>query len=325
LKAQAKSTSAAITDLKGRLPAFSLEHVFEHSKHPELDAYWQLYGFNSVLSREASSDAQYYFGAQTLADYAIASHYWSNPSSRGTVLVVHGLFDHVGLYLPLVKRLLDENYSVFAIDLPEHGLSSGEYGDLSHFQSYYAVIDDFAREVMPVIGGPWFSVGQSTGASVLMGHILLSVEPSFERSVFFAPLVRPKAYWSVRLLHLFLSPFLKRIKRSFTVNSHDQSFCDFLKYEDPLQQRYISVAWVGAMLEWVEAFSSFPVSDHSVFIVQGRNDSTVDSHYNIDAITQKFPNIRLCDVLDSMHHITRESQGRQKQAFDLAVEFLEGT
>ena len=65
-------------------------------------------------------------------------HYFRLPESaspKGTVFILHGYFDHVGLYTQLIDRCLGAGFDVLAYDQPGHGLSSGTLTAIGSFGS----------------------------------------------------------------------------------------------------------------------------------------------------------------------------------------------
>lgn len=105
--------------------------------------------------------------ADTLAVYD-----WLLPStstSRGTVLLVHGLGEHMGRYQHVAAHLNNRGFAVRGYDHYGHGQSSGPRGGLP---SDTRLLDDVARMVddtrtqMPA-GSPLILLGHSMGGGVV--------------------------------------------------------------------------------------------------------------------------------------------------------------
>ena len=290
-------------------------------------AYFSFYGFDKVRV----DGYVHSFGGLDLAGYRIATHVWVNPEATYNILVVPGLFDHAGLFLDVVHALLQKQYNVVTIDLPGHGLSSGPAAAINNFDEYSLLISECLTTLSTDLPKPWHALGQSTGCAAIMNYLLLlpSAQPNrvpFEKVVLLAPLLRPVHYGIVRLSYRLLSAFVKHTKRNFTHNSHDSVFLNFIAEKDPLQPRFISVAWVGAMIRWAEEFTDKPTSDVSInasmLIVQGTDDQTVDFEYNIPHIKSKFPACSVAYVGGAMHHLARESDIYRTQVLKNVSEFL---
>ena len=323
-----------------RLPNLQLSsHTYARAEgvYADFAEYFAFYGFDRV----SVNGYVHNFGGLDLAGYRIATHVWVNSEARANILVVPGLFDHAGLFLDVVHALLQAHYNVVTIDLPGHGLSSGSTAAINNFDEYSLLIDACLATLSTDLPKPWHALGQSTGCAAIMNYLLLppsiatnAVQPNsnqsnripLEKVVLLAPLLRPVHYWAVRLAHRLFSSFIKHTKRNFTHNSHDSEFLNFIAEKDPLQARFISVAWVGAMIRWVEEFVDKPTSDVTnkvpILLVQGTDDQTVDFEYNIPHIKNKFPTCHVAYIGGAMHHLARESDTYREQVFKNVSEFL---
>lgn len=98
---------------------------------------------------------------------------------RGTVLLVHGLGEHVGRYDPVARRLNDWGFAVRGYDHYGHGESSGPRGGLT---SDLRLLDDLAdlvdatRARMPQ-GQPLVLLGHSMGGLVAARLVSLNLCP----------------------------------------------------------------------------------------------------------------------------------------------------
>ncbi len=304
--------------LKGKLPELNFEQPFSKYQDEPYCSYFKIYGFkelNGLFER-------HYFGSLDLCGYRIATHIWLPANPKANVLLVHGLFDHVGLFLHAVAALLKDNYTVVAFDLPEHGLSSGKYGELSSFSVYASVVEGCITHTSEQLPGQWHAVGQSTGSAALMKHLLFDQNHRISKLVLLAPLIYPRSWRSIKFLYHLLSPFLHRVRRGFEVNSHDTAFCHFLEKEDPLQERYVAVRWVGAMMKWARDFKTAKINTMPVLTIQGTEDTTVDFRYNLQLLAQKYTNMQIANIEGAMHHLPCEAQKWRDQVFSTMLDFL---
>ena len=98
---------------------------------------------------------------------------------RGTVLLVHGLGEHVGRYDPVARRLNDWGFAVRGYDHYGHGESAGPRGGLT---SDLRLLDDLAdlvdatRARMPQ-GQPLVLLGHSMGGLVAATWVLRGALP----------------------------------------------------------------------------------------------------------------------------------------------------
>ena len=64
-------------------------------------------------------------GCVQVAGYCVATQAWWPREPRGTLVLLHGYYDHMGLYRHVIDWALGLGFAVIACDLPGHGLSSG--------------------------------------------------------------------------------------------------------------------------------------------------------------------------------------------------------
>lgn len=260
----------------------------------------------------------HHFGTLAANGFAIACHFYEQRRSRGTCVLLHGYFDHAGLYAHLIEHCLRQRYSVLIWDLPGHGLSDGPQASIHDFEDYtdvLAAVLEHHRERLPA---PLVAIGQSTGAAVLMSWAFrkchTAAECPFERIALLAPLVRPARWRSVRLLHTVLRPFRNGVRRQFMENSSDQRFLDFVR-ADPLQSTVLPIRWVSAMRDWVREFREHPVTDFAPLVVQGTADDTVDWRWNLAMIRQKFPRAEVRMLEGARHHLVNEARPTREAVF----------
>ena len=148
-------------------------------------------------------------GRVDAAGYRIACHYWLPAAeAQGTVLVLHGYFDHVGLFGHLIRYLLARSYAVVAFDLPGHGLSNGERASIASFDHYVAVFEAIAGHLKASpLPAPLSAIGQSTGGAILLKRILEQGGRDLHRVTLLAPLVAPALWWLNRLLYALVHRF----------------------------------------------------------------------------------------------------------------------
>lgn len=302
-----------INALRESLPEFDLQ---SRDAVPAIASpYLNYYGLNAenIFSRQHPANI-HLLGCFSSAGFRIACHYFSPPPEqvRGTAFIVHGYYDHAGLYGHLIKYCLQKNLAVVIFDLPGHGLSSGESASIESFAQYREVFSECLCIAQKAgISKPWLAIGQSTGSAIIMDYMLANCEqPSrFEHIVLLAPLVRPYQWWRGRALHAVLTPFVRTIKRNFVVNSSNEEFLRFVRESDPLQSQRLSAHWVGALKRWLIEFEQYNSCDIPVSVLQGALDTTVDWRYNLRAIERKFPHASTYMIADARHHLVNESQG----------------
>ncbi|MGC8122016.1 alpha/beta hydrolase [Marinobacter sp. VGCF2001] len=290
----------------------------------EMEEYCRFYGLDLWVEHP---EVHYHQGYIEAERHQVMVHYFRLPESaspKGTVFILHGYFDHVGLYTQLIDRCLGAGFDVMAYDQPGHGLSSGTPAAIGSFLEYQAVLSEVMARVSNKIRGPWYAVGQSTGGAILIDYLLSNHHDqktsAFQKVVLLAPLVRPMGWLGAKILHSLVKPFLSRWKRVFGENSGDTRFLRFLREHDPLQARAVHVDWVSALRQWVPHIESARPVDFPVTVVQGEKDLTVDWQHNLRIIRNKFSLVKERRIPDGRHHLVNEAQDLQATVFNTIID-----
>ncbi|WP_442111371.1 alpha/beta hydrolase [Pseudomonas sp. NUPR-001] len=281
----------------------------------EAQAYQRYYGLDLSARKVAP---QRWLGRFQAAGFEVVGQVWLPPAPVATLVLLHGFYDHMGLYRHVIDWALDQDYAVLACDLPGHGLSSGERASIDDFGTYQQVLQALFEQGRALdLPQPWHLCGQSTGGAIVIDHLLHggAQSPAQGEVILLAPLVRPRAWrWSKLSYHL-LRPFVKGIERRFSENSNDPTFLPFLQ-ADPLQPRRLPTAWVGALVEWVKRIEAAPVSARQPLIIQGESDMTVDWPHNLKVLQEKFATPEILLIPEARHHLANELPAIRQRYFD---------
>lgn len=287
----------------------------EETSNAVMEPYWQFYGLDFHRLGLAKQSARL---LKSNAFDLCVQHFQAK-NERGNVLVLHGYYDHVGLYKYLIRECLELGLSVTAFDLPGHGLSSGDRANIDSFDSYQDALVSIITDLDINASERWSIVGQSTGGAVIIDYLSRQhydrTNTPFSNVVLLAPLVRPEGWLKGRILLKILRPFVDSIERGFSNNSHDQAFLNFIRYTDPLQHNRLEVDWVAALEQWIPKVERRPASDLSVSVIQGTDDETVDWRHNIGVIKKLFKDVSVFKVEDARHHLVCESQEFRNKVF----------
>lgn len=259
--------------------------------------------------------------------YSLWCQVWSPPAPVGTVFVIHGYFDHLGLYRHLLALLLAKRWRVVLWDLPGHGLSSGPRAEIEDFDDYQHCLTTLQGVLSEaaLAPRPWVGIGQSTGGAILATDALSRREAAgWSGLVLLAPLVRPWGWSQASWLHLIASPFVKELPRRYRPNTNDEEFAAFLRNRDPLQPDRLSVIWVTAMRRWIPRLLAFDPLSVPTLILQGEQDMTVDWAWNLNILTEKFPQALVKRHPEARHHLVNETEAIREALFEPLAEFLDG-
>lgn len=263
-------------------------------------------------------------GSFRAGPYRLAAQVWLPERPVATLLILHGYYDHMGLYGHLVAWALSMEWAVLSCDLPGHGLSSGKRASINDFGEYQAVLHGLFSEAEALrLPQPWHLCGQSTGGAILLDHLLHGrLRPEVGETILLAPLVRPRAWKRSQLSYHLARPFVQEIPRRFSVNSSDSDFIDFVHNRDPLQPRTLPTAWVGALSRWIPRIEGARRSPRSPLIVQGEQDLTVEWKHNLDVLEDKFSQPRLLLLPEARHHLVNEREALRQQYFEFLAQQL---
>ncbi|WP_253447623.1 alpha/beta hydrolase [Halomonas sp. Y3] len=287
-----------------------------------LERYLGHYGLAPLLAEHVGL----YVGYVDAQGFRLWTQVWSPAEPVGTAFVVHGYFDHLGLYRHLLERLLERRWRVVLWDLPGHGLSSGARASIKDFADYSGCLEALQTHLQQeeLAPRPWLGVGQSTGAAILATDALTRGEDSHWAGLaLLAPLVRPWGWRQASWLHLLAGPFLSSVPRKFRPNSTDEEFAAFLRDKDPLQADRVAVDWVSAMRRWMPRLLALPPNPVRTLILQGEQDLTVDWEWNLGVLAHKFPNAEIHRHPEARHHLVNEAEPIRLALFESLDRFID--
>jgi len=275
----------------------------------QAQAYQRFYGLDLPVRRG--------LGRFSVGGFEVVGQVWWPEQPVATLFLLHGFYDHMGLYRHVIEWALQRQWAVIACDLPGHGLSSGERASIDDFAVYQAVLQGLFDEARSLdLPQPWHLCGQSTGGAIVIDHLLNqgAQSPAQGQVILLSPLVRPRAWGWSKLSYYMLRPFVKGIARRFSENSTDPDFLPFLQ-RDPLQPLRLPTAWVGALAQWIKRIELAPRSSRQPLIVQGQADMTVDWQHNLQVIRQKFQQPQVLMLPEARHHLANEAAGIRQEYF----------
>jgi alpha-beta hydrolase superfamily lysophospholipase len=305
-------TPEQLRELREELPAYA--QAAEPT--PLQLAFCRYYGIDFTATHPG---LHYCLGTVQSGDFRLAVHCWQQEGASSNLLLVHGYFDHSGLFGKLIEHGLSLNCNGLIFDLPGHGLSSGAPAVIDDFADYSAAI----RAVLEAAQWPQLPLwvmAQSTGCAALVEYTRHYSWP-FAATVLLAPLVRPLGWKSGRLAHSVLRHFVDNIERKLTPNSTDPEFLEFLK-RDPLQSRRLSLRWVTALRAWLAALPSGDLGVGPALIVQGDADQTVDWRYNVAFYQGLFPASEVELLPGGGHQLANESPSLRQTYLERADGWL---
>jgi len=290
----------------------------------EIAHYYDFYGMNFYREFEGLEQRVGWIEA---SDFRVVMQTFKPANAKATVFLFHGYFDHAGIYHHLIRFLVKNNFAVVIYDMPGHGLSSGRPASIRSFQQYQDAMSSCLQTCVNKLPKPYHCVGQSTGGAVLIDRLIHGQdnEDVFDKVVLLSPLVRPRGWESISKLHSAIKPFLKVWHRSFSQNSADVRFLQFLKEHDPLQSKWLAVDWISALKDWVPRIEGGQRLKRKVLIIQGTGDKTVDWEHNIAVLRRLLNEVKITYIEGAQHHLVNESVTKRKAVFDAMLTELDAS
>lgn len=287
-----------------------------------LEQYFHHYGLDELITQAGGIES----GHVQINEFRLWTQVWTPGTGlRGTIVVVHGYFDHLGLYGHLLRLLLEAGFRVVLWDLPGHGLSSGERAAIDDFATYTQCLRALLAHLgdRGLVRKPLIGIGQSTGAAIITTDVLERPDQHpWQSLVLLAPLVRPCKWHRSHLMHRLATPFIRSIPRHYRPNTTNLAFTAFLHQKDPLQARALPLVWVAAMRDWMAHVRRLPPTDLPVLILQGRQDATVDWRWNLEVLRRLLPAARIIYHQNALHHLVNESPDIRQTLFRDLHHFL---
>ena len=284
---------------------------------PDLQAYLNYYGFQL-------EKVDYHFGKIEIDGTKIMVQMFSPEPSIGTVILLHGYLDHVGILKNIIQHLNHHQYRVISYDLQGHGLSEGEKASVNSFSDYLVTLEKLMKKARNEIPGPFYGIGHSTGGAILINYVLKQEESHFDKVILIAPLIRSNLWFFSKISFYLMKPFpfIKKIRRHFRENSSDEQFLDFIKI-DPLQSKAIPINWLNSLIHWNKEIQTYSPTNKETLLIQGTKDTTVEWEYNINFIKEKFHNLHITIIKNGRHELFNEKPQIRDEVFRNIVPFFE--
>jgi len=223
------------------------------------------------------------------------------------ILFVHGYLTNTGIHARILRMLTLAGYRVLSLDLPGHGLSSGDAYNVRDFSEYGNAVEAAVRAGRDsgfFTGKPIVAIGHSTGCSAIIEYATTR-KSAFRDHILLAPLVR-SAMWDLSQFGTaVLGWAIQRIPAARGRGSHDQAYKAFIKTDTAYEPITIPLAWVRSLARWnVEVKSRFR-PDVKFLVIQGDSDVVVDFKYGLPVLQSHFTT-DLVMIPGADHELTNE-------------------
>ncbi|MCD4701304.1 MAG: lysophospholipase [Candidatus Aegiribacteria sp.] len=174
------------------------------------------------------------------------------------IIIVHGIGDHSGRYMNIVKHLVSNEYGVYGYDLRGHGNSPGQRGHINSWMEYRIDLLNFLRVIRAQQSGRLiFLMGHSMGALIALDFILSENEKLAGTIISGVP-IEPVGV--AKPFKVALARILSRICPRFPIDlgldveaiSRIPSVVESYQ-DDPLVHGKISARWGAELLSTLES------------------------------------------------------------------------
>ncbi len=233
---------------------------------------------------------------------------------RGTMVYVHGYLSHSLSAAFLIWNLLDQGFRVVCADLPGHGLSDGERGDIATFSDYGLFVGNLHGFCEDRWTGPVDYMGHSTGCAAMHEYLRQGYR-GYNRIIFLAPLVRTWL-WDVSLAGLSLTEKFTEAFPAFRNEvSRDKNYLRKSKL-DHLRLKQVPVHWVRALERWNEELKTDAVPiTREILILQGTADTAVDAPYGKEYYDRLLTGHTYVEIPKAIHCLHSDKKAFREKAF----------
>jgi len=262
---------------------------------------------DSYLAKEdlAIADSIHGYGTVRVGDLEIACQTWIPARARGTVFLVHGYYNHTGIWAPHIRRFLSEGWAVASLDLPGHGLSGGRPFDVDSIGEYSGALMALEDSLRGRAPRPWSVVGHSLGGLVVLDRARRGNYP-YTNSVLLAPMVHFSGWTWIGAVLPVVSLFKQDMVRGKALNSSSDTAFLHRVERDPLEGWITPVHWLKEVRIWNAEAGSGRLANSSWFFLQGDKDATVDWRYDIDWVAARTDGLHVRMFTGARHHLQDE-------------------
>ncbi len=256
----------------------------------------------------------YCIGSFVSDDYRCIMQMFSHENASGTLILLHGYYDHAGTVRNIINSATSAGWNVAVLDMPGHGISSGKRASIETFDHYTNALNRAVNIVKARFSGPYVLSGHSTGCAVITDYLHSFEDRDISGAIFFAPLVRMSLYGLSKIGHTLLRPIIDNTLRWNRKSSSDKEFLREYK-QDPLQYSKFPMQWADAYYQWEEKVQRMRTVTVPLVVIQGDNDNVVDWKYNLAFLKSKFEDYSENIVEGARHQLMNESEELKREVF----------
>jgi lysophospholipase len=247
--------------------------------------------------------------------------------AKGTIILVHGAFEHSGRYEWLAEKWFNEGFNVLYGDLPGQGMSHGVKGHIESFDEYVYTIHRWIIEAEK-INKPLFLLGHSMGGLVIIRY-MQEVQPKNVSGVILSSpglgILKGSSKWLYPIswsLNWLVPKLQIRTRLEPCISTRNKQYHN--RHKDPLFVKRVSIHWfvefqkaIRQAFQNIHLYPSVPT-----IIMQAGNDLLI----NVKDVRRWFkllniPNKRYNEWDNLYHEIFNEPE--REEVFHYAKRFVD--
>ncbi len=281
-----------------------------------------------------------------------AARFLPEARARGTIALLQGRAEFIEKYFETIGELMARGFAVVTMDWRGQGGSERELanrrkGHIDDFQFYQRDLDAFIEQLMESCPQPWFALGHSMGAAILLEQAY-EARPPFQRLVLTAPMIdiaklrfptgarmladtldmlglgamfipggSPAAFFECGFPGNPLTSDPRRFARNASVLAKEPE----LGIGDP------TVGWVNSAFRQMQSFVApeFAQRIHTPTLIIGCGDDRIVSLRAIEKFAHRLDAASLVTIGSSRHEILMEQDLLRDQFWAAFDAFIPGT
>ena len=235
-------------------------------------------------------------------------------NSNKVILLIHGLGEHSGRYLNLIKDFNNNNISVFTIDIRGHGKSEGKRGHSPFYEQLLSDIQYFVQHVTNKTSyQKYFLYGHSMGGNLVINYSLLKDEKIYG-VIATSPCI--KAAIKPPRIKLFMAKLFHNLIPSLTLNNkidingisrNLQVIEDYIK--DPLNHNQVSVQLgLDIISSGIYALENSRNITVPMLVFHGEKDRLTSYNSSEKLVENSGSNVKFIGFKDAYHEIHNEPE-----------------
>ena len=235
-------------------------------------------------------------------------------NSNKVILLLHGLGEHSGRYLNLIKDFNNNNISVFTIDIRGHGKSEGKRGHSPFYEQLLSDIQCFVQHVTNKISNQkYFLYGHSMGGNLVINYSLLKDEKIYG-VIATSPCI--KAAIKPPRIKLFMAKLFRNLIPSLRLNNEIdingisrnlQVVEDYIK--DPLNHNLVSVQLgLDIISSGIYALENSHNITVPMLVFHGKKDRLTSYNSSEKLVENSGSNVKFIGFKDAYHEIHHEPE-----------------